>query len=254
MGKISGTLNEESRILIYDLQTNTVVIDEVNSAGSYEYLGLTSYDKWVSAMNTATGESLSYGKVTPAGEPPVEITYSILTADDDGGYYDGAWRAGATRLSIDDGSSDIIYMRFDNITIPKDSSIEVAYLELRSAYGNQGTVRELDLQIRVQAADDPIAPTDPTSLINIRNNSLTATIVNWNDIPFGYTGSPTYNTPSIISLIQETVDRAGWASGNAIQLLLCYGSADGSAGPRYFSAYENTSYPEPKLYIRFQAP
>ena len=69
MSYISGNVGEDCRILVYDTGTNVLVIDEVVSAGSFQFDDLNSNNKHIIAINEATGEAQAFGNVTPAGQP-----------------------------------------------------------------------------------------------------------------------------------------------------------------------------------------
>lgn len=56
-------------MLVYDTSTNTLVADEVVSAGSFMFDDISSSAKHVIAISESTGEAQAYGNVTPAGEP-----------------------------------------------------------------------------------------------------------------------------------------------------------------------------------------
>ena len=249
MAKIEGIATEDCRIHIYDLQTNTLVIDEEITAGAYLYTGLTSYDKWVSAMKLDDGQAISYGKVTPAGEPPVEAIYDIATGGDDTGKYYTSFNASSIYLSLNPSDDNFFTLRYQ-LPIPNGSSIEYAYLTLQHAYYNQGTVRALSAKISVESTDNASAPTNMTQLAAVRSN-FTGTTINWPDVPAGYQNGATFTTPSIVSLVQETVNRAGWVSGNHIQFAI---EDLSGTGTRSWASYEHTSWGAPRLHIRFQAP
>jgi hypothetical protein len=104
-------------------------------------------------------------------------------------------------------------MRFTNVTIPPGSVITAAYLTLRARLSESGTA----CLTRISAEDVDDAPTfaDDLAVFITRWNARTAARVNWDNIP-NWTADTNYNSPEIKTVIQEIVDRAGWASGNDI--------------------------------------
>ena len=246
MATISGTASDACRIHIYDIGTNTLEIDEEISAGSYSYSGLDSNTKWVTAMRLSDGKVIGYGDITGAGDPPVDAEFSILSGDDIRSVYsDSQFRTNQPQWTY--STWDMVTLRFDNVTIPRDSEIQIACMELRHKANNYYNATSVDL--RVHGHDDAVAPTNSTEINAIRNTGVTATVVDWNSLPAGYPNT-LFTTPSIVSLIQEIVDRPGWVSGSAIQLVIM--GIDPQA-PREFSGYADT-YAAPKLVVRYQAP
>ena len=104
-------------------------------------------------------------------------------------------------------------MRFTNVTIPPGSVITAAYLTLRARLSESGSA----CLTRISAEDVDDAPTfaDDLAVFITRWNARTAARVNWDNIP-NWTADTNYNSPELKTVIQEIVDRAGWASGNDI--------------------------------------
>ena len=101
-------------------------------------------------------------------------------------------------------------MRFLNVTIPKYAIIDTAYLTLRAYATRTGTT--VNSKIKGEAADNPVTFSD---LPDYQGRAKTTAAVNWNSIP-AWTLDIDYNSPEIKTIIQEIVNRAGWASGNAL--------------------------------------
>jgi hypothetical protein len=100
--------------------------------------------------------------------------------------------------------------RFDNITVPKNATINSAKLIVR-AYTTRDT-NGVKSRIRVQLADDP---TTFTTLSDYNGRPKSTDYVQW-DINSTWTANTEYQSPDIAYLIQMLVNRSGWASGNAI--------------------------------------
>jgi hypothetical protein len=67
MAKISGTVQESTRIIIIDEDTWTIESNTVET-GSYEITGLTSGKKTVIAQATDDYQTNGYGNITPLAE------------------------------------------------------------------------------------------------------------------------------------------------------------------------------------------
>jgi len=79
MAYISGNISNDGRIIVYDINTNSLVHDQLYSAGAYEILGLDPSTKTIVAVNSSTGESLSYGNIVPIDEG---FDWGLFTGDD----------------------------------------------------------------------------------------------------------------------------------------------------------------------------
>lgn len=137
---------------------------------------------------------------------------------------------GATYLGKSDldGSGDTgeltwCWWRFTNVTIPKNSTVSAAYLELTASSNAQRT-HNLAVRVGPEAADNPAAPTTGPDLFA---RTLT-NYVEWNLPATSPNGE--YQTPSLATPLTSHFARSGWASGNAIQLLATYLSGDLTAG------------------------
>lgn len=137
--------------------------------------------------------------------------------------------------AVDLGSSDLelIYdsedqqvgIRFNNITILQGATITSAYIQFTADSDPKNNVPTgFDLTFYAEDIDD--APEFTTSSGNITSRTKTTNSVTWSNVPT-WTGGLTYNTADISSVIEEVVERAGWASGNSIAIIVT-GTAGGT--------------------------
>lgn len=137
-------------------------------------------------------------------------------------------------------------LRFQNVTIPKGSTIDSAYLILTSHEEKLATdVAKITI---VGEATDDAATFDS---VNFNDNYLltdrpeTAAKILWTvDEP--WTIWQPYKSIDIAPIIQELVNRAGWQSGNSIALIL-KGEDQGPSvdeNAREFEAFENIADPD----------
>jgi len=125
---------------------------------------------------------------------------------------------GAGRYEIGDdweGSG----LRFSNVTVPGGSIIREAYLVVTGyRYGDEGSVDTCNTRISAEKEDNPRDFTnDNWTSFSARWANRTTARVDWNSIPHFSTGVE-YQSPDIKTVIQEIVNRAGWASGNSMVL------------------------------------
>ncbi len=108
---------------------------------------------------------------------------------------------------------DHIGLRFTNITIPSGSVVASAWLAVTGkAPGGAAPA----LTLVAESADDsaPIAPVAGALTTRPRTGSSVA----WT--PPVIVADAEQVSPSVVGLVQEVVDRAGWRSGNAITFII----------------------------------
>ena len=142
-------------------------------------------------------------------------------------------------------------MRFTNITIPQGATVSTAYLTLRANFSMSTTV----VNTRISAEDVDDAPTfaDNAAAYDARWAARTTARVDWDSIP-AWTVDNDYNSPSIVTVIQEIVSRALWASGNNIVIFWeDYEERSTQSADVYRQAYSydgSTTY-APKLVVTY---
>lgn len=114
--------------------------------------------------------------------------------------------------------SYIAYIRFPSVSIDK-TTIESDHLKLRPYSDSSYHSR---IVIYGVAADNQAAPTDYASLFGLTE---TTAYINWEIAASGPTPGLVLTSPDLSVPLQEIIDRAGWASGNAIVLKIKDNSA-----------------------------
>ncbi len=166
----------------------------------------------------------------------VTVTSRVNTAHDD---MEEIISTGA----IDDASSDlelvsegagdqIIGLRFTNLTIPQGAVILNATIQFTVDETSNGATA---LTLRAQAADN--AATFAVATNSVSGRPLTTASVAWTVNPWNtlQEQGADQRTPNLKSIIQEVVDRAGWASGNAIAVIVT------GSGKRVAESYEGAT-------------
>ena len=149
------------------------------------------------------------------------FTQPILASADD-----GCWSVAtptpyfsntASPLRIGDGSSTdfdrSIYLRFTGVTIPKGATISSATLTLTSG---GVTNPPPPMTIKVEAADNAAQVTSRTDVLA---RTRAATTQAWAPGTWPASGG-TVTTVDFAPVLQQIVNRAGWVSGNAVQLFI----------------------------------
>lgn len=139
-------------------------------------------------------------------------------------------------------------MRFLNIPLPRNAAIIEAFITLTCNYPNSGT--NVLTNLVGNDVDNAVAP---TSGIEFSNLVATTATVAWDSptIP-AFVVDVEYNTPSLISIVDEILGRPGWASGNAMQFMWLNDGSDTNARRRAYS-YDGSTAKAPLLHIRYSS-
>ncbi len=138
-------------------------------------------------------------------------------------------------------------MRFTNVTIPQGATIDTAYLTLKSSGSDSGTTA--NSRVRGKNVDNA---TIDTTTGGFEAPPFTTAVVDWDSIA-AWTEGTNYNSPEIKTVIQEIVNRAGWASGNAmvIQWDDMEKRSTQVSALRRGRSYNNVAADAPKLHIEY---
>lgn len=135
--------------------------------------------------------------------------------------------------------------RFLSVTIPGGARIDAAYLDIYTVA--VATDDALDLLTNFYGEDaDNAAQTTDWADYDGRDRTTALTAWDGQDFSTGYT-----NSPSIVDVVQEIVDRGGWSSGNAMQF---FWQDDGTPQNSYHRHrhFDNGTDP-PKLHVEYCA-
>lgn len=134
-------------------------------------------------------------------------------------------------------------LRFQGVPAAQGDTIEAGtYL---AVYVPSLTYDSPDVTLWGQAIDD--APAFTTAANNISGRTATAETVVWTATDIG-TGVK--NSPELAAIIQEIVNRPGWAAGNDIVLVL----KGNSVSPFRFDAYDGGAGVYATLYVVYSTP
>ncbi|MCH7554177.1 MAG: hypothetical protein IIC82_09310, partial [Chloroflexi bacterium] len=111
--------------------------------------------------------------------------------------------------AFDAGQPRGFFARITNVTIANGATINTA---TASVWGRNAETTAVESVIEAVDADDPAAPTDEASW---NAQAYTTASVTW-DFSTTFTDNVEFPTPSIVSVIDELITRAGWASGQAM--------------------------------------
>jgi len=151
-------------------------------------------------------------------------------------------------IGYDASNPKDVSCRFPSVTIPPGSTINSAYLHAFTYTERTGTVYS---NIYANDVDNAVAPTSEPEF-----NALvkTTAFVAWDTLSVSNPQGYEHVSPDIAAVIQEVIDRTGWSSGNALQIIW---EDDGSAkfAYRMISSfdYDSGNY-KMELHIDWTAP
>lgn len=143
---------------------------------------------------------------------------------------------------VQESTTQKVGIRFTNMTIPKTATITKAWVQFRAHSVKTGST---SLLIQGQAADNAAIFT--TTRYNVSSRARTSASVAWNPPAWSVTGErgPAQQTPDLSAIIQQIVSRPGWASGNALALIVT------GTGVRAATAYEGGSGVAATLHVEW---
>ncbi|MDX1744588.1 MAG: metallophosphoesterase, partial [Halobacteriales archaeon] len=188
------------------------------------------------------------GPPTANASEPVTVEVRVSSGADDVEESDtGSMYVTSSDLELVYGGSrgnQVVGIRFNGIAIPQGARIDGAYVQFQT---DETSSDPTNLIIRAEASDDaaPFGSDD----WNVSSRSTTSNSVEWVPPAWESAGEAgaDQRTPPLVPLIQEIVDRPGWASGNSMVLII-----EGS-GERVAEAYDGDQTGAPLLHIEYSS-
>ena len=121
-------------------------------------------------------------------------------------------------LGLDRGNSQIVGLRYNNLSIPQGANIVSAYIQF--TVDETGNDDPCDLTIYAEAADDAAAFV--ATNFDVSSRARTSASISWSPAQWLAVGDagPDQQTVDIAPLIQEVVNRSGYTSGSSIALFI----------------------------------
>lgn len=141
-----------------------------------------------------------------------------------------------------DKDNQTVGLRFTNLTIPNRATITRAYLQFEA---DETQCEATNLLVQGQAADN--AKVFGSGSGDISTRPRTAASTSWSPPAWALVGEAGSNqrTPDLSAVIQEIVNRPGWASGNALAIIIT------GTGHRTARAFEGKADGAALLHIDF---
>ena len=220
----------------------------------------TGADGWSISWNTIAATNGSHSLTATGADPsgnlgtsaPVQVTVdnslvleiAVATSSDDA----EEEASGTVRLSssdlelVRDGSDQKVGLRFTGVAVPQGASISNAYVQFQVDEATTGTT---NLTVAGQAADNP--PTFTTAKSNISSRPRTGASAPWTPVSWPTVGARGLGqrTGDLGAVIQEIVSRPGWASRNALVIIII------GTGKRTAESFNGTF--APVLHVEYTA-
>ena len=145
---------------------------------------------------------------------------------------------------VTDGSTtQTVGMRFAGVGIPAGARITRAYIQF---VADESQSEATALTIKAQAVDS--APTFTTASFNVSSRQRTSAGASWS--PAAWTAGQSgldQRTQDLAAVLQEVVNRPGWASGNAMAFIVT------GSGHRTAVAFDGNSAGAPLLHVEYSS-
>ena len=220
---------------------NSTAIDTTASfgaAGTY-VLRLTANDGQLSTTDTV--------QVTVQAAPPAAATTferRIQAGTDDAEESaSGSMYLNSSDLElVYDGANQTVGLRFGALPIPNGATVTRAYVQFAT---DEAQMEATTLLLRGQAVDNAV--TFASGSGNISGRPRTAASASWTPPTWTVVdeASAGQRTPELSALLQEIVNRPGWASGNALALIVT------GSGHRTARAFEGSAAGAALLHVEF---
>jgi PKD repeat protein len=180
------------------------------TAGAY-VLRLTANDGALSASDTVQIT------VQAAGTGSVERRIATGTDDAEERATGSMYLNSSDIELVFDSNNQTDGLRFTNVPIPNHATITGAYVQFEADATQSETT---NLVVQGQSADNAATFTSATR--NVSSRPRTAASTGWTPQPWTLVGEAgaKQRTPGLSAVIQEIVNRPGWASGNALAIII----------------------------------
>jgi len=143
---------------------------------------------------------------------------------------------------VTEDSVQTVGMRFTGLSIPQGATILNAHVQFQA---DETSSVATSLAIRGEDTDD--ARTFSDTVNDVSSRPGTAASVPWEPVAWTTRGEagPDQRTPNLAAVIQEIVDRPGWAEGNSLALVVT------GSGVRTAESYDGDPAAAPLLHVEY---
>ena len=206
----------------------------------------------VGGTGTAYIDDIRLTKPAPVVSGPLDIRIAAGT-DDAEEHLNAGMDITSTDLELvheDAGTpatdEQLIGMRW-LVPVAKGAQIGKAYVEFELKE-IKTTTNTAPVNVIIEGQLDPNPAAFTSTAKDITNRPRTKAQVKWT-IPTGIAVGAKFQTPDVSSIIKEIVNQAGWASGNALVLILRDDKSAASTGLRCVQSYNGSATAAPLLHL-----
>lgn len=153
------------------------------------------------------------------GAKATDVTYDVTASADDALQFGSTMYVTSYPYLILGHPSSYNGLRFTGVNIPQGATIQSAYLEFTSSH----TLSTNPCQATIQGIAQDSPPAFSSSSNDISSRPLTSASVPWT-LP-NTTAGAIFQTPDLTAVVQELVDRPGYAAGNNLALVVTPGTS-----------------------------
>ncbi|MCP5081122.1 MAG: tandem-95 repeat protein [Alphaproteobacteria bacterium] len=229
----------------------------VNADGSITYTpnagfaGLDTFTYTITDTGGLSDTATVSVNVSPSSPGPVVVEQRIASSTDDvEEAASGTMYFDSSDLELVDdpdfnGTGQTVGLRFADLDIPQGAVITTAYVQFQVDETDGGAV---SLQIRGQAADNAGAFTATSG--DLTSRATTSSSISWSPDAWTTVGAAgaQQRTPDLAELIQQIVDRPGWAPSNAMAFVVS------GSGERSAESYDGDASAAPLLHVEYVLP
>lgn len=151
-------------------------------------------------------------------------------------------------LNTDGSTQQIIGVRFTSLPIPKNATIQRAYIQ----FTTKGDKSPVSGALTIKGHDNDNSGTFTATANDVSSRTATAASVSWSgstSTTWGTSGGGTrgadQRTPDLKTIVQTIVNRSGWVAGNAMSFIIS------GTGTRNAYSYEGSNNLAPELIVQY---
>jgi uncharacterized protein YjiK len=147
-------------------------------------------------------------------------------------------------LLVDDGGNNnvAVGLRFAGLGIPQGANVTYAYVQFEA-----NGIHSVPTTLTFKGQDADNAPTFVSQNSNITSRPTTTALTTWSPDPWVTSNEAGFlqRTPSLAGIVHEVVNRPGWASSNALVLIIT------GSGQRSAEAWDSNPAAAAKLHVEW---
>ncbi|HHB93935.1 MAG TPA: hypothetical protein ENK88_02140, partial [Campylobacterales bacterium] len=144
----------------------------------------------------------------------------------------------------EDGHTQVVGIRFQNLNIPQGATITKAYIQFEV---DETSSKSTHLTIKGEDTDNSSSFSSSDYDISSRDTTSISNNINWHPQKWKHKNEhgAKQRTPNLKNIVQEIINRDGWNNGNAMSFIIT------GSGKRVAESYDGESDASPLLHIEY---